>query len=83
MIKKEDIDNSFKYYNLDDKYKDRCYKCINNINSNKSFLESFNRMNNLLNNSNFKVIRKLWKYKDVNELFCEGIDPFVTNIIIL
>lgn len=83
MIDLNDIDKAFGYYNIDNKYKNRCYESVNNINNNDLFLTSFNNINDILNYSNFNIIRKLWKYKDVNELFCEGIDPFVTNLIIL
>ena len=27
MILMDDIDNAFEYYDLDDKYRVRCYKC--------------------------------------------------------
>ena len=83
MIQISDIDNAFIYYGIDSKYKDRCYQCIDNINGNASFLEAFDRINDTLNYSDFTNIRKLWKYKDVNELFCQDIDPFITNIIII
>ena len=83
MILKQDIDTAFIYYNIDENYKDRCYQCMLNINSNKSFLDAFNKINNILNNSDFKDIKELWMYKDVNVLFCDGIDPFITNLIIL
>lgn len=83
MIDLNDIDKAFGYYNMDNKYKNRCYESVNNINNNDLFLTSFNNINDILNYSDFNIIKKLWKYKDVNELFCEGIDPFVTNLIIL
>ena len=83
MILIDDIDRAFEYYDLDDKYRNRCYECANSINSKKLFLDSFNKMYNLLNNVDFSKIKELWKYKEVNELFCNNIDPFVTNIIIL
>ena len=83
IIQLKDVDEAFKYYNIDNKYKDRCYKCIDNINSNESFICSFNKINNILNYSDFISIKELWKYENLNEMFCKGIDPFVTNLIIL
>ena len=83
LINKYDIDKAFKYYHIDNKYKDRCYECMENINGNKSYLDSYNRVNNILNNYDFKDIEELWKYKDINKLFCDSIDPFITNLIIL
>lgn len=83
MILVDDIDSAFEYYDLNDKYRTRCYECANIINSNEFFLDSFNKIYNLLNNADFSKIKELWKYKEVNELFCNNIDPFITNIIIL
>lgn len=83
MILIDDIDRAFEYYDLDDKYRNRCYECVNSINSKKLFLDSFNKMYNLLNNEDFSKIKELWKYKEVNELFPNHIDPFVTNLMIL
>ena len=83
MIDLNDIDEALKYYNIDNKYKDRCYECANNINNNELFLYSFNRVNDILNNHDFEYIKELWKHEDINELFCKGIDLFVTNLIIL
>ena len=53
------------------------------INSNELFLDSFNKIYNLLNNEDFSKIKELWEYKEVNELFSNHIDPFVTNLMIL
>lgn len=83
MINNIDIENAFKYYNLDDRYKNRCYECAKNINSNQLFLESFIKVQDILNDDNFSIIRNFWKYKKVDELFCENIDPFVTNLMIV
>lgn len=83
MILVNDIDSAFEYYNLDNKYKNRCYECANNVNSNELFLNSFNKIYNLLNYEDFSNIKELWKYKDVSELFCVNIDPFVTNLMII
>ena len=44
MINKPDIDKSIKYYNIDEKYKEKCYKCITEINNNKKYLETFNEV---------------------------------------
>ena len=83
MILLSDIDNAFEYYGLEDKYKTRCYECANSINSNRLFLNSFNKVYNFLNSADFLEIKELWKYKEVSKLFCNHIDPFVTNLIIL
>ena len=83
MILLNDIDNALEYYDLDNKYKTRCYECANSINSNELFLDSFNKIYSLLNRTEFSEIKELWKYKETDELFCNKINPFVTNLMIL
>ena len=83
MIQIKDIDEAFLYYNIDNKYKERCYQCANKINSNVLLLEAFNKINNILNYEDYYKVKDIWKNMDINELFCNDIDPFITNLIIL
>ncbi len=83
MINKLDIDNGFKYYNLNENYKYRCYECAEFINSNIEFSNSFDMIYNLLNYSEFSNIEEFWNIKNINNMFCENIDPFVTNLIVV
>ena len=83
MIQINDIDDALKYYDIDIKYRERCYQCVNNINSSEMFLESFNKINNILIKEDFNKYKELWKQMNTDELFCPNIDPFVTNLIIL
>ena len=83
MININDIDEALTYYNIDSKYKDRCYLCSNNINNNKTYLDAFERVNNILNNGDYLSVKDTWKSMDIDELFCVNIDPFITNLIIL
>lgn len=78
-----DIDKVFEFYNIDDKYKDRCYECINNINANEKFKNSFDKIYEILYLKDFNKVKELWDIKDINELFTMNIDPFVTNIMII
>ncbi len=83
MINKIDIDESIKYYNINEKYKEKCYKCITEINNNKKHLEIFDEVYKKLNNEDFETIKKLWKEKEIEEIFCKDINPFATNLMIL
>lgn len=83
MIEKIDIDNGFSFYNIDEKFKPKCYKCAEEINKNSCYLHAFNKIYQLLNNKNFEEIKKVWNIKDVGELFCKGINLYVTNLMIV
>ncbi len=83
MIQIKDIDEAFNYYNIDNKYKELCYQCANNINSNELYLEVFNKINNTLNYEDIDRVKDLWKHKTIKELFCDEIDPFITNLIVI
>lgn len=83
MIKKVDIDKGFDYFNLNEKYKKRCYECAELINNNNEYFNSFNYVYNLLNDDDFDNVRKCWNIKSVNEMFVDNIDPFVTNLLIV
>lgn len=82
-LNKQEIDEAFDFYNIDSKYKDRCYKCIYTINNNECYKEAFYRVYKNLYCNDFETIRKLWEIKDINKLFINNIDQFCTNIMIL
>lgn len=83
MIKKIDIDNGFSFYDINEKFKPKCYKSAEEINKNYYCLNAFNKVYNQLNNKDFEEIKKLWNIKDIEELFCEDINPYVTNLMIV
>lgn len=83
MIDINVIDNAFRFYNIDEKYKNRCHECIKDIISNEDYKNSFNSIFIKLYYSDFGEVKKLWNIKDINELFTNNIDPFSTNIMIL
>ena len=83
MIEKTEIDKGFKYYNLDRKYINRCYECADIINNNAQYLELFNKMFMVLNYEDFDNIRPYWNIKNIDEIFGENVDDFVTNLIIV
>lgn len=83
MINKKMIDEALKFYDIDNKYKFDCYKTIDIINNNEEFSKSYEKVNKILYEENFEKIKELWNIKDKNQLFCDKINPFVTNIMIL
>ena len=83
MINKLEIDKGFNYYNINPKYKNRCYECAEAINKNIDYLNSFNKIFNLLNYENFNDIKTYWNIQNIDEMFCKSIDTFVTNLLIV
>lgn len=74
MISNLEIDKGFNYYNLEPKYKNRCYLCAELINKNVNFLNSFNKVFDLLNYGSFNDIKTYWNIKNVDDKFCKNID---------
>ena len=83
MINKKIIDESFHFYEIDNKYKEKCYKTVNDIFRNDVFSKSFENMYKILYEDDFEKIKNLWNEKDINMLFGESINPFITNVMIL
>lgn len=83
MIEKIDIDNGFSFYNIDKSFKQKCYECAEEINKNPKYLEIFNKIYYLLNKKDLKKIKECWNKKDIESIFCKGINPYVTNLIIV
>lgn len=72
------INDAFEFYNIDQAYKNKCFKCIDELN--------INRFNEIIINffeHDFNDIRKYWNIKNINELFWEDVNPFITNLVIL
>lgn len=82
-IKYEHINKALDFYNIDKKYKEECYRCIEEINNNDNFSTVFSRVHKMLFYSDFEEIKELWKIQDIKELFVDNINPFITNIVIL
>lgn len=83
MIDKNMIDEAFRFYNIDESYKEKCYKCAEEINENECYKKVFNKVYETLYYSEFFEIKELWNIKDINELFINNINPFVTNLMII
>ena len=71
-----------KYYQIKDvNYKNKCYKCIEDINSKKT--NKIKEIYNILYSDNSTKIESLWEIQNVKELFGENYNPFITNILVL
>lgn len=77
------INEAFTFYNIDDRYKNKCYELLNKVFHNENFYKSFKRLYKKLYYGKFDKVGALWKFKDINELFKTDIDPFLTNIMLL
>lgn len=79
-----DIDMAFKYYQINDiNYKNRCYKCIEDINTIEDFNIKTEEIYNILYNDKTFKIDTLWKRQNIIELFGEQYNPFVTSVLVL
>ncbi len=76
-----DIDNALKYYEINDiDYKNKCYKCIEDINT----IQDFNiRAKEIYNILYTDKIGTLWKRQNMKELFGEHYNSFITNVLVL
>lgn len=83
MINKMDIDKAFEFYNIDNLYKRKCYKCAEEINKNEYYTKALERVYEVLYCNDFSTIKELWNIKDINKLFAKNINPFVTNLMII
>lgn len=83
MIVYKNIDEALKFYDIDNKYKKICYKCVEEINNSDVYTKAFDKVYKKLYHDDFSDIKELWNIKDVNELFVNNINPFITNVMIL
>lgn len=83
MITYNKIEEAFDFYNIDSKFKKLCYDCAEEINNSYIYTEAFNKVYKKLYYDNFSDIRELWNVKNINELFANNVNPFITNVIIL
>lgn len=83
MIDKDIIDEALNFYNIDLQYRDKCYNCIEEINKKEKLSLTFSNLYKKLYIEEFSKIKDLWQYKDIDELFSDSINPFVTNVMVL
>lgn len=79
-----EIDNALKYYEIDDvDYKNKCYKCIEDVNSINDFNVRSEEVYDILYTDKSFKIDTLWKRQNMIELFGGQYNPFITNILVL
>ncbi len=79
-----EIDNALKYYNINDiDYKDKCYKCIEDINLKDEFRIKSEEIYEILYTDKSFKIDTLWKRQDMIELFGKQYNSFITSVLIL
>ena len=78
------IDNALKYYQINDtNYKNKCYRCIKDINEIKEFNIKAEKIYNILYNDKSFKIELLWQKQNMFELFGQQHNPYITNILVL
>ena len=78
------IENALKYYQINDtNYKNKCYKCIKDINEIKEFNIKAEEIYNILYNDKSFKIELLWQKQNMFELFGQQHNPYITNILVL
>lgn len=83
-MENNELIEALNYYEIKDiDYINKCKRCLDSINSNNKALKQFNTYHNILYVDNSNEIRKLWKYKRLEDLFEDEFDPFFTNILLL
>lgn len=83
MIDRDIIDEALNFYNIDLQYRDKCYNCAEEINTKEKLSLAFSNLYKKLYIEEFTKIKDLWQYKDIDELFGDNVNPFITNIMVL
>lgn len=84
LIKKEDLEIALEFYNINIKdYKNKCYKCLDNINENSDLKNKINYVLKLLYSNESKQLELLWNENDFSKFFGETYNKFIHNIILL
>lgn len=79
-----DIDNALEYYHINDiNYKNKCYKCIRDVNSIEDFNTKVEAIYNILYTDKSLKIDTLWEKQNMVELFGEYYNPFITSVLVL
>jgi len=83
-FEKSVIDNALKYYEINDiDYRNKCYKCIRDVNEIEDFnIKAEEIYNTLYTYKSFKI-DTLWKRQNMIELFGKLYNPYITSILVL
>ena len=84
LLNKEKIKEALEYYSVKDiDYHEKCNRCIDEINNNKKIYDKTNEIYEILYIDKTEKFRELWKEKDIDLLFGENVNPFITNVLLL
>ena len=83
ILDRIDLEQAFSFYGIDEGYKDRCYACMQSIAGNALHKEAFQNVFERIYCGDFKEVKIAWRAQSTEELFCPGIDPFCTNLMVL
>lgn len=84
LIEKESIEKALIFYNINIKdYKDKCYKCLDDINKNKELKTKLYNVLKLLYGNESEQLELFWKESDLNRFLGESYNKFIHNIILL
>ena len=83
-ITKTMIDEALDFYNINDsEYKEKCYKCVDEIQQNSDYQDRVNNIYNVLFIDKNDRIRELWNIKNTSDLFGEISNLYITNVLLL
>ena len=84
LIEKENIEKALIFYNINIKdYKDKCYKCLDDINKNKELKTKLYNVLKLLYGNESEQLELFWKESVLNRFLGESYNKFIHNIILL
>ena len=84
LIKKEDLEIALEFYNINiEDYKNKCYKCLDDINKNSELKNKINYVLKLLYGNESEQLELLWKESDLNKFLGEYYNKFIHNMILL
>ena len=84
LIKKEDLEIALEFYNINiEDYKNKCYKCLDEIDKNSELKNKINYVLKLVYSNESEQLELLWNESDLSRFLGESYNKFIHNIILL
>ena len=84
LIKKEDLEIALEFYNINiEDYKNKCYKCLDEIDKNSELKNKINYVLKLVYSNESEQLELLWNESDWSRFLGESYNKFIHNIILL
>lgn len=77
------IDEALDFYDIDKKYKAELINCINDITRNEALEQKVKDIYDILYIKRDYSYKELWKRYNIEELFGQAVNPFITNLILI